>query len=62
MAVGPPENDGFQFISHFSTTLEISLLICMSFEGLFLLPQLHPKLLAALFLQIFIRVTLNLHH
>src|SRR5271154_5611520 len=51
----PPANDSFQFISYFSTILEISLLICLSFGGLFSRPHLNTELLAALlFLLLFV--------
>lgn len=51
MAIGPSANDSFQFISYFSTVLGISLLICLSFGGLFSRLQPHTEFLAALFLR-----------
>jgi hypothetical protein len=44
----PPVNDNFQFTSYFFTVLEISLLICLSFGGLFSRSHLNTELLAAL--------------
>jgi len=44
----PPVNDNFQFTSYSFTVLEISLLICLSFGGLFSRSHLNTELLAAL--------------